>query len=65
MHGGCCNDAGRRSHIFSLCDIVMSVMVWWSAKGLVGVRRMGARVQWGAQKYGGDTRVLQHFCPVP
>ena len=40
-------------------------MVWWSEKGLGGVRRMGARVQWGAQKYGGDTRVLQHFCPVP
>ena len=26
---------------------------------------MEARVQWGAQKYGGDTWALQHFCPVP
>ena len=26
---------------------------------------MEARVQWGAQKYGGDIWALQHFCPVP
>ena len=25
---------------------------------------MEARVQWGAQKYGGGTWALQHFCPV-
>ncbi len=40
-------------------------MGWWSAKGLGGVRRMEARVQWGAQRYGGDTWAMQHFCPVP
>ena len=64
-HSGCRSDASRRGHLFSSCDIVLSVMVWWSAKGLGGVRRMEVRVQWGAQRYDGYTWALQHFCPVP
>ena len=45
-HGGCCRDAGHRGHMFSLRNIVLSVMVWWLASGFGEMRRFGARVQW-------------------
>ena len=63
--GGDRSGSGHGGRLFSSCYIVLSVMGWWSAKGLGGVQRMEARVQWGAQRYDGYTWAMQHFCPVP